>query len=84
MENRISISDIQEKQQKSGKKLQAVSLTSERLIKLGLPSLYYRRVRGNVTEMYKHTHGKYTVVAEYIERGTVPRGRGHKFKLKKQ
>ena len=57
---------------------------SERLIKLELPSLYYRRARGEVIEMYKHTHGKYTVVAEYIKMDTDSRGRGHKFKLKKQ
>ena len=57
---------------------------TDRLIALGLPSLYYRRARGDVIEMYKHTHGKYTVVADYIKMDTDPRSRGHKYKLKKQ
>ena len=42
---------------------------SERLIKLGPSSLYYRRARGDIIEMYKHTHGKYIVVAEYSKMG---------------
>ena len=61
-----------------------LSLYTDRLITLGLPSLYYRRARGDVIEMYKHTHGKYTVVADYIKMDTDPRSRGHKYKLKKQ
>ena len=57
---------------------------SERLVKLGLPTLYYRRTRGDIIEMYKHTHGKYTVVAEYIKMDTDSRGRSHEYKLKKK
>ena len=53
------------------------------IIKLGLQSLYYRRVRGNIIEIYKGTHGKYIVVAEYIKMDTDSRGRRHEYRLKK-
>ena len=41
---------------------------------------HMRRVRGDVIEMYKHTHGKYTVVAEYIKMDTDSSGRHHVYK----
>ena len=57
----------------------------ERLKALGLPSLMYRRLRGDLIEVYKLTHGFYSVnVEKYIAFSTEQRTRGHKFKLKKQ
>ena len=48
----------------------------------GLWHINYWRTRDDITETYKHTHGKYTVVAEYIKMDTD--SRAHKYKLKKQ
>ena len=36
----------------------------ERLAALKLPNLYYRRSRGDLMELYKHTHGNYIVDAD--------------------
>ena len=55
----------------------------ERLAALELPSLYYRRARGDMIETYKHISGKYQVDAEYIK-PDVSLTRGHSFKLKKE
>ncbi len=55
----------------------------ERLAALELPSLYYRRARGDMIETYKHMSGSYTVEARYIKMDeTITRG--HNFKLKKE
>ena len=54
-----------------------------RLRKLALPSLSYRRKRGDMIEVYKYTHGLYQVSAlpvEVEEKTT----RGHTYKLKKK
>ena len=53
-----------------------------RLKKLALPSLLYRRKRGDMIEVYKYTHGLYKVSAlpvEVEEKTT----RGHNYKLTK-
>ena len=55
---------------KVAKSVHCHRLVLERLVKLRLPSMYYWRRRNDVIEMYKHTHGKYTVVAEYIKMDT--------------
>ena len=54
-----------------------------RLKKLALPSLSYRRKRGDMIEVYKYTHGLYKVSAlpvEVEEKTT----RGHNYKLNKK
>ena len=54
-----------------------------RLQKLALPSLSYRRKRGDMIEVYKYTHGLYTVSAmpvEVEEKTT----RGNNYKLNKK
>jgi len=56
---------------------------TERLERLDLPSLYYRRARGDVIEAYKHMHNKYTVDANYIKLDE-SNTRGHKYKIKKE
>ena len=54
-----------------------------RLKKLKLPSLEYRRVRGDMIELYKYTHGIYHVDANWLQLDTSTRTRGHMYKLKK-
>jgi len=49
---------------------------------LDLPSLYYRRARGDMIETYKHMSGIYAVDAEYIKPDKSLNW-GHRFKLKK-
>jgi hypothetical protein len=54
----------------------------QRLEKLKIPSMTYRRVRGDLIETYKYTHGYYrneNVFTLDTEKNT----RGHQFKLKK-
>jgi len=56
----------------------------DRLKKLNLPSLHYRRTRGDMIELYKHTHGMYHIDAKYIKLDQSPTTRGHSFKLVKE
>ena len=55
----------------------------QRLNKLKLPSLLYRRQRGDMIEAYKYTHGLYNVSPSpiHLDPGTVTRG--HAFKMSK-
>ena len=55
----------------------------ERLKRLDLPSLYFRRARGDMIETYKHLHDIYTNQASYIKKDTT-QARGHSRKLKKE
>jgi len=60
----------------------------ERLKLMDLPSLSYRRLRGDAIEAYKFVHGKYSVDWSSLlpladETSTVVT-RGHTFKLKKR
>ena len=58
---------------------------NERLRALGLPSLMYRRLRGDLIETYKLTHGLYKVdTSKYITLSNESRTRGHSYKLEKQ
>ena len=57
----------------------------ERLESLGLPSLYYRRARGDIIEAYKYLHGIYKVDKCPLTLDTNPAStRGHTLKLKKE
>ena len=54
----------------------------ERLEALKLPSLFYRRARGDIIELYKHVSGLYSVKAAYIKLDTSSREtRGHSHRL---
>ena len=55
-----------------------------RLKALKLPSLYYRRARGDMIEVYKYLHGNYEVdkIPLQMDHNTVTRG--HSLKLKKE
>ena len=56
----------------------------ERLQKLKLPTLTYRRTRGDVIEMYKILTGKYDpLVSDFIKINT-NQTRGHPYKIQKQ
>ena len=54
----------------------------KRLQILDLPSLYYRRARGDAIECYKYLHGIYNAECNFLELDTSNR-RGHTYKLKK-
>ena len=54
-----------------------------RLKKLALPSLSYRRKRGDMIKVYKYTHGLYKVSALPVEMEEITT-RGHNYKLKKK
>ncbi len=56
----------------------------ERLQKLDLPSLSYRRARGDMIEVYKYTHGFYTVSEDLLQMDEDRTRRGHTYKLKKR
>jgi hypothetical protein len=57
----------------------------ERLRHLKLPSMKYRRERGDMIEVYKFTHGLYSVNKELLELDRKQTGtRGHMFKLAKK
>ena len=56
----------------------------QRLRLLGLPSMSYRRARGDMIEAYKYTHGLYSVNKTLLEVDNRNQTRGHRFKLKKK
>ncbi|KAK6171921.1 hypothetical protein SNE40_018342 [Patella caerulea] len=55
----------------------------KRLEKLKLPSMAFRRARGDVIEAYKYTHGLYKT-DQILELDTDKTRRGHSYKLKKR
>ena len=56
----------------------------DRLRALKLPSLYYRRARGDMIEAYKFTHSIYKTEQEPLQRESNTTTRGHSHKLKKE
>ncbi|KAI8489077.1 hypothetical protein Bbelb_333010 [Branchiostoma belcheri] len=61
--------------------LQDLSYT-ERLKKLKLPTLVYRRLRGDMINVYKYTHGMYNTAC-LLPITTEKRTRGHHLKIKR-
>lgn len=58
---------------------------TDRLEKINLPSLYYRRNRGDMIEAYKYTHGIYKVDPSPLQLEDPGKAtRGHNFKLAKK
>ncbi len=53
----------------------------ERLRKLDLPSLYYRRARGDMIETYKYIHGVYKVGEMPFTLDNQSRTRGHSLQI---
>ena len=56
----------------------------DRLQTLRLPSLVYRRARGDMIETYKYLHNVYDVNNEWLRRDPSTRTRGHSMKLEKR
>ena len=56
----------------------------ERLKTMNLPSLSYRRRRGDLIEAYKYTHNCYSVNEHLLKREMDSRTRGHAYKLSKR
>ena len=56
----------------------------ERLYVMKLPSLKFRRKRGDFIELYKYTHGLYSVNESLIHYSKVKQTRGHSLKLEKR
>ena len=56
----------------------------DRLRILNLPSLYYRRARGDMIETWKYLHGQYHVNQMPLQRDTNTTTRGHSMKLRKE
>ena len=56
----------------------------DRLKEMDLPTLAYRRKRGDLIEAFKYTHGLYGVNSELLPKDTGNRTRGHKYKLAKR
>ena len=57
---------------------------SDRLRTLRLPSLVYRRTRGDMIETYKFLHNVYDLNNEWLRRDPSTRTRGHSLKLEKR
>ena len=74
---------VQKRATKMVPKLKKLSYEN-RLKAMDLPSLAYRRKRGDLIEAYKYTHGYYSVNEGLLERETDKRTRGHQYKLKKK
>ena len=55
----------------------------QRLKAMKLPSMSYRRIRGDLIETYKYTHDLYNVSSNLFEFNKCDRTRGHNFKLVK-
>ena len=55
----------------------------QRLQKLKLPSMSYRRARGDMIEVYKYLHNINSANSDLLIRDTGTITRGHPFKLKK-
>ena len=55
----------------------------ERLKRVDIPSMYYRRARGDVIEAYKYTHELYQTT-QILHLDTDTTRRGHNYKLKKR
>ena len=57
---------------------------TERLEKLDIPSMYYRRARGDIIETYKYLHNIYTVDSNPLTLEPRVTTRGHNLKLQKR
>ena len=56
---------------------------TDRLKQLDLPSMAYRRCRGDMIEVYKYLHGQYSVDVSFLPQ-TKKSNQGHSLKLQKQ
>ncbi len=84
---RGQIDAIEKVQRRATKQVPALKNMSypERLRRLNLPTLAFRRLRGDMIEMYKLTHGIYDnqTHRSMVDLSTTRRTRGHSLKLRK-
>ena len=55
----------------------------QRLARMKLPSMMYRRIRGDLIETFKYTHSMYKIECKGFVNNTDSTTRGHRYKLKK-
>ena len=79
------IDAIERVQRRATKTVPGISTMSypDRLRTLRLPSLVYRRARGDMIETYKFLHNVYDLNNEWLRRDPSTRTRGHSLKLEK-
>ena len=80
--DRTIVENVQHRATKLVPELKNLPYT-ERLEKLNLPSIAYRRCRGDMIEVYKYLNGKYAVDLSFLPR-SMNSNRCHSFKLQKQ
>jgi len=56
----------------------------KRLEKMKLPCMCYRKLRGDLIEVFKYTHNIYCLSDSLLELETRTNTRGHSYKLKKR
>ena len=80
------IDAIERVQRRATKTVRGISTMSypDRLRTLRLPSLVYRRERGDMIETYKFLHHVYDLNNEWLRRDPSTRTRGHSLKLEKR
>ena len=80
------IDAIERVQRRATKTVPGISTMSypDRLRTLRLPSLVYRRARGDMIETYKFLHNVYDLNNEWLRRDHSTRTRGHSLKLEKR
>ena len=74
------IEGVQRRATKLVNDLQTLSY-EERLRNIDLPSLVYRRIRGDMIEVYKYTHGFYSTIFDLLNIAQDINTRGHTLKL---
>jgi hypothetical protein len=79
-----ALEDVQRRATRQVPQLKGLTY-QERLERLKLPTLAYRRLRGDMIEVYKITHGLYKVDQEaLLPKRTHPSNRGHNLQLEKR
>ena len=80
---RQQIDNVQRRATKMVPELRNLEYT-DRLRVMKLPSMYYRRARGDMIEMYTYLHGQYNVEEVPLLRDEIRVTRGHSRILKKE
>ena len=83
--NKTQCAEIEDVQRRATKLLSSLRDKEypERLVALRLPSLEYRRMRGDIIDLYKYIHGFYKTATPLFQLSTVLNTRGNSYKLAK-
>ena len=86
VDNKLTLDAVERVQRRATKTVPGISTMTypDRLQTLRLPSLVYRRARGDMIETYKYLHNVYDVDNEWLRRDSSTRTRGHSMKLEKR